>query len=300
LAGLQGTGKQKLFKALAGKCDDTGFSYYGGTRREAKTADAALQGLKLWLWEDQEMSSHVGRKGEEVKSFLSNAFDDVRLPYGRSNERIKRHWVPVGSTNDPEKLLEDASGSRRYNCVRIPYYRSRSEEDPIQPRLRDEWVGSVRDQLMAEARERYKGDERWWLERGVDPEYALRAKVNRDMFTRTTPMDDYAQKVFFFNSGSKKWSFTTARFLREFDPDLSVSQMTQRLEREAAKALRAAGFFQTRRTVNGRKERVWAKELDPGVTAVAQRTGFTEANRVHLRPTSDNFSSGNNEPGRNG
>lgn len=297
LAGLQGTGKQKLFKALAGKCDDTGFSYYGGTKREAKTADAALQGLKLWLWEDQEMSGHVGKKGEDVKAFLSNAEDDVRLPYGRSNERIQRHWVPVGSTNDAEKLLEDATGSRRYNCVRIPYYRSRSEEDPIQPRLRDDWVASVRDQLMAEARQRYHAGERWWLERGTDAEYELRAKVNRDMFTRTTPMDSYAQKVFFFNSGGKEVAFTTSRFLREFDPDLSVSQMTGKLEREAAKALKAAGFFQTRRLSNGRKERVWGKELDPGVTPAAERTGFVEANRVHLRPTSDNFADKSSDPG---
>ena len=295
LAGLQGIGKQKLFAALAGKCRTTGFEYYGGTKREAKTADAALQGLKLWLWEDQEMSSHVGKRGEDVKAFLSNKTDDARLPYGRSTERIKRHWVPVGSTNDPEKLLQDSSGSRRYNCVRVPFFAECDVADPRQPQLDVDWVAAHRDLLMAEAREAYRQGERWWLESGAggDPEFQLRHKVNKSMFTRVTPMGDYAMDVFKNNTGGADMGFNVSVFLSEYDPEMKNYAMNGKARHDAEAALKSAGFVHGRpRRKDGSNPRVWYKKVQPGATPMAESQGFRKANMNRPTPASERFASG--------
>lgn len=295
LAGLQGVGKQKLFAALAGKCRTTGFEYYGGTKREAKTADAALQGLKLWLWEDQEMSSHVGKRGEDVKAFLSNKTDDARLPYGRSTERIKRHWIPVGSTNDPEKLLQDPTGSRRYNCVRIPFFAECGVADPMQPQLDVEWVAAHRDLLLAEAREAYRQGERWWLESGEggDPEFQLRHKVNKSMFTRTTPMGDFASDVYTYNSGGADVGFKVEVFLSEYDPDMKNYAMNGKPRHDAEAALKMAGFIPGRpRRKDGTNPRVWYKKVQPGATPIAESQGFRQANMRRPSASTERFSSG--------
>jgi hypothetical protein len=291
LAGLQGTGKQKLFQTLAGSCPKTDFSFYGGTKRAKKDADAALQGLKLWLWEDQEMSGHVGAKGEDVKAFLSNQVDDVRLPYGRSNERVKRHWVAVGSTNDPEKLLEDATGSRRYNCVRTPQYAHRPEHDPLQPTIDVAWVSSVRDQLLAEACHRYKAGEPWWFERN-DPHFSMRAKVNKSMFTRMTVIDEFAARLFEGNGGSEKAAFTMTEFLSQFDPDLTASKMGGRIDHAASKALKKAGFIKKKVRLSGKPANAFVKVLPTGTTPIHTRTGFADANREHGRSTMPKFDEG--------
>ena len=294
LAGIQGAGKQKFFANLAGRCTTTGYEYYGGTKREAKTADAALQGMKLWVWEDQEMSGHVGKRAEDVKAFMTNKTDDARLPYEKGVSRVDRHWVPVGSTNNPEKLLNDATGSRRYNCVRIPYFEDRSVGDASQPKLNYQWVADHRTLILAEAREAYRAGERWWLEgdadengQPIDPMFMLREKVNKEMFTRTTPIGEYAARVYEHNSGGGDAAFTLERFLSEYDPEMKKHAMNGKARHDAEEALGAANFKYGRsRCSDGSNPRRWYKPPTRGAVPLKVTVGFNEANRV--RPTSAN------------
>jgi predicted P-loop ATPase len=199
LAGLQGVGKGRMFKALAGESAD-GESYYSGTARHKDTAQAALQGLRTWVWEDQEMNNHKGAGSDKAKQWVTEAVDLCRLPYGKKVKDLKRHFVPCGSTNDPMKLLNDSSGSRRYNVVRIPSFPHQGEETEGQPEIDVDGVEAVRDQLLAEARDRFKKGERFHLTR-KDKNYQLRAKVNRTMFTVTSDLDDFVAGVYRRNSG---------------------------------------------------------------------------------------------------
>jgi predicted P-loop ATPase len=79
---------------------------------------------------------------------LDETFDHFRPPYGMVAEDFQRQCVFAGTTNE-EEYLKDNTGGRRFWPVRC----YKIDLDSI---IRD------RDQLFAEAVQRYKADETWW------------------------------------------------------------------------------------------------------------------------------------------
>ena len=257
LAGLLGVGKGRMFKALAGESAD-GESYYSGTARHKDTAQAALQGLRTWVWEDQEMNNHKGAGSDKAKQWVSEAVDLCRLPYGKKVQDLKRHFVPCGSTNDPMKLLSDPSGSRRYHVVRIPVYPHQPEDADCQPEINVEGVEAVRDQLLAEARDRFQKGERFHLKRG-DKNFRLRAKVNKTMFTATSDLDDFVAGIYRRNSGGLDAAVSIYEVYSAYaGEDAKRPDMLKgRAENALVDALRKADF-QKEHTRTGN---VWVKHL---------------------------------------
>ena len=272
LCGGQGVGKQRLWKALAGA------ENYVGTARPKSDADAALMGLKAWIMEDQEMGSHGGSKVEEVKAYMSRAVDHVRFPYGHRNEAVARHFVMTGSTNNGERLLKDASGSRRFNVARIPFYQNVKWYDPAQPTIDVDAVVADRDQILAEALHLYRSGERWWIDRDLDREaFELRGKVNESMFTETNEVDIFAQEVFAKNGGGNAAAFTSSAFYEAYDGDLKNSQaVTGRFQHIAREALVGAGFVYKSVKRGGIPKKMWVKVLPLGTTPLHTRTGLAE------------------------
>lgn len=120
-----------------------------------------LQNLRgKWIAEISELSSVRRSDNEATKRFLSCRSDTYRDSYGRRSKDHPRQGILAGSTNGGvnQAYLNDPTGGRRFWPV------------PCE-KADDAWIVAHREQLWAEARERYMAHEPWWL----SPELELSA-----------------------------------------------------------------------------------------------------------------------------
>lgn len=102
-----------------------------------------------WFLEVAEMFGVNDSNQERIKSFLTRQDDVHRLPYDRLTERLKRQSVFCGSSNKLAYLFGE-DGNRRFwpiKCEKIDI----------------EWLKQNKDQLFAEAKERFLGGEVLYL-----------------------------------------------------------------------------------------------------------------------------------------
>ena len=104
--GPQGTGKSTFFKKLGRSWFSDTFTTFQG-----KEAFEQIQGV--WLLEMGELSGLRKADIEAVKSFISKGEDMYRPAYGRTVEVYPRQCIFVGTTNEPDFLL-DPTGNRRF------------------------------------------------------------------------------------------------------------------------------------------------------------------------------------------
>jgi len=156
LQGAQGIKKSTLLAALV-----PDHAYFVDHLPPIGTKDAtiALQGPVIV--EIAELSAFKRSENEAMKAFLTTKYDSVRLPYDKLNTLLARRCILAGSTND-DAYLRDATGNRRYWPVNV------GQCDPLR-------LTSVRDQLWAELRDRYRAGEPCYL----DEESEALAKVEQ-------------------------------------------------------------------------------------------------------------------------
>jgi predicted P-loop ATPase len=118
---------------------------------ELGSKDAAMQLTGRWIIELSELESITRADVSRVKAFLSRSTDRFRPPYGHHIVSLPRQCGFIGTVNKNE-YLRDETGARRFWTVK-----SRTTIN-LAALARD------RDQLWAEARERYNKGEPWWLE----------------------------------------------------------------------------------------------------------------------------------------
>ena len=150
LEGEQGSMKSTAVAALAGEWFTDTPIFIG-----SKDAMQALHGK--WIVELAEMDAVIRAEPSGSKAFFTSSTDDFRPPYGRRTEHHPRQCVFMGTVN-LDAYLKDSTGNRRYWPVRC----GAIDMDGLK---RD------RDQLWAEAVERYRSGERWWAE--TDKEVAF-------------------------------------------------------------------------------------------------------------------------------
>lgn len=105
-----------------------------------------------WIVEFAELESWRKTDQRKLKAFITSNCDTFRPSYGKYTKDCLRQCVFAGTTNETH-YLEDATGGRRFWPVAC---------DDID-------VGALRadrDQLWAEAMQRFLGGERWWPEGG--------------------------------------------------------------------------------------------------------------------------------------
>lgn len=111
LVGKQGGGKSSLIRFLALHDD-----YFG----EIKTVEgdkATEQLAGKWILEIPELAAFTKAKEvEAVKAFITRQKDSYRKPYDRNVDDRPRRCVFVGSTNNPNFLV-DLTGNRRFYPV---------------------------------------------------------------------------------------------------------------------------------------------------------------------------------------
>lgn len=145
LGGPQGIGKSQACAVLGG-------AWFGDNlpsiREGSKEAGLYLQGH--WLVELAELAPSRKTEAEDLKSFLSRGFDEIRAPYARKADVVPRQCVFVGTTND-HAYLRDPTGNRRFWPV------------DLKEGIRLEALQRDRSQLFAEALDAFNAGEAWHL-----------------------------------------------------------------------------------------------------------------------------------------
>lgn len=143
LEGAQGLLKSTALKTLAEP-------WFTDEIADLGSKDAAMQTRGVWVIEIAELDSMNRPEIARVKAFMSRMADRFRPPYGKRLIESSRQCVFAGSVNQ-NAYLKDETGARRFwpvACTRIL----------IHDLARD------RDQLWAEAVERFKQGASWWLD----------------------------------------------------------------------------------------------------------------------------------------
>lgn len=117
----------------------------------SKDAQQFLEGT--WCVEIAELDAVNSRRAEleHVKAFLSRRVDSYRPPYGRRVQDFPRRVIFAGSTNDAH-YLKDTTGNRRWWPIAC--------DNPIDI----DKLAAGCDQMWAEAVQRFRAGEEWWLD----------------------------------------------------------------------------------------------------------------------------------------
>jgi putative DNA primase/helicase len=162
LQGEPGLRKSSVLRALATR--DEWFHDEVNTRD--KDGKIGLEGV--WIVEDAELAG-LGRADRTTNNaFITRRVEKYRSPYDRWDMRRARQCVFAATTNDKE-ILVDPVGARRFWFVLV---------------TRDDLRGLIaaRDQLWAEAFERFCSGEAWHIE-----DVALVAAATQEQEARRVP-----------------------------------------------------------------------------------------------------------------
>lgn len=154
LEGEQGALKSTALSILAnvGVADDEE-SYFCDTLTFAdiRDKDSVLKVQGKLIVEFAELASLGSREIEEVKSWMSTQYDEIRRPYARETEKFPRQFILAATTNE-SLWLRDQTGNRRFWPVKV------GKIDITRLRL-------DREQLWAEAIHMYKNKAPWWIDK---------------------------------------------------------------------------------------------------------------------------------------
>ena len=138
----QGIGKSTMWAILGGAW----FSDSLGDLRNLK--DDTLKLHTAWIHEWGEIDAVVGkRESETLKKFISATKDDVRKPYGRGVESLRRSSGIVGTTNRDD-FIKDPTGNRRFPVISVS-------------QVNTDWVKANRDAIWGSALAAYKAKAPW-------------------------------------------------------------------------------------------------------------------------------------------
>ncbi|MDK3021721.1 VapE family protein [Cupriavidus taiwanensis] len=139
--GAQGAGKSRLLSILGGK-------YYAELTESLDTKDFFVVIQGKWLVEIAELDAFRRADVTRIKQVLSAQQDRCRLPYAKRAVDLPRRVVFAGTTNEQE-YLRDPTGARRFWPLTVA-------------RIDHDWLQRNREQLFAEAVERFQDGASWW------------------------------------------------------------------------------------------------------------------------------------------
>lgn len=114
LVGPQGCGKSTIFAKLFGV-------WFNDTLTLADMRDkSALEKLSgAWCLEIAELAGMAKADLEVVKAFITRQIDKCRFAYARAVTTLPRQCIIIGTSNQEDGFLRDATGNRRFCCVRV-------------------------------------------------------------------------------------------------------------------------------------------------------------------------------------
>ena len=209
LEGEQGIGKSQALEILAGP------GGYVASHSPMHDKDFLLNAHMGWLVDVVELGAMKYADMNVVKGLITTREDVYRSPYARVSCTRQRSFVMVGSTNT-DNYLKDDTGGRRFwpiACGRIN----------IDGLIQD------RDQLLAEAINRYETGEQWWEDTTKGQTSILKdAQAARQM---TDPLVDILAAVLngtstnpaartIIHNGNPAYFYATSELMVEIGMDL--------------------------------------------------------------------------------
>jgi predicted P-loop ATPase len=146
LEGPQGIEKSRACSILAG-------DYFSDDLPDIHNKDSKQHLRGKWLIEVSELATFKRAESEALKAYLSRQVERYRAPYGHEPIEEPRQCVFIGSVNPKGGYLKDETGARRFWPIKVT-------------RVDTAKLAEWRDQLFAEAVERFNFGEQWW----PDPE----------------------------------------------------------------------------------------------------------------------------------
>lgn len=166
LSGPEGIGKSTLFGVMGG-------DWFSDSLVTMEGKQGMEQARGCWIIELPELGSIKRSDVEQVKAYISKQQDKYRPAYGVVEEKYPRQCVFCGTTNE-RYFLKGDTGNRRFWVIDVnPDLRKVS--DPREAIIQD------RDQLWAEAVERWKNGEQLFLPQDLEMQARQRqAEYNDD------------------------------------------------------------------------------------------------------------------------
>lgn len=157
--GAEGLGKSTLFNTMGGDWFSDSL-----TSTEGK---GGMESLRCgWIIELAELSSIKRSDVEQVKNYISRRDDIYRAAYGTVVERHPRQCIFCGTTNE-DYFLKGDTGNRRFWVI--------STDESLRKYDNNDLVEN-RDQIWAEAVQRYKEGEKLYLPKDLEQEARQRQK----------------------------------------------------------------------------------------------------------------------------
>ena len=151
IQGGQSIGKSTAFLTIAGEGNHVEF-----TDLKVKELQQDIQGKMIAEFAEAAIFSKHDQ--ESIKSIVSRQTDTFRIPYERNARDFPRRCVFAVTANN-DNLLKDQTGERRWWPVILP---DDMKVYPPKRRADISWLEDNRDQLFAEAAQRYRGGENYW------------------------------------------------------------------------------------------------------------------------------------------
>lgn len=227
LEGPQGIRKSTALRVLAG-------DWYLPELPDVHTKDAAHSLHGRWICECGELEALRRSEVTAVKDFITRTIDIYRPAYGRNIVRRPRSVVFAGTTNNYQ-ALSDPTGARRFWPIRC---------GQIDIKL----LRSARDQLWAEARERFEAGEQY------HPTEAMVAAITDEQEARY--QDDSWEGTVLTWADQRLLTFTVADILGG-PLEIPKERWSKSSEVRVGGILNRAGFQSRRSVVSGRKVRVY-------------------------------------------
>lgn len=146
LEGKQGSGKSSVVAALGGH-------WYGDITLDPHNKDTVAAMRGKWICEASEMEFTTRAEAQALKAFLTRQIDHVRAAYARHVRAYPRQAIFIGTMNLEAEpgYLKDSTGNRRFWPV-------------LTANINIPGLKAVRDDLFAEATERYLSGESLFIE----------------------------------------------------------------------------------------------------------------------------------------
>lgn len=262
LAGAQGGGKSTWVHAIAGPALD---DYVTDTQLAIDSTDAYIAIRHAWLVELAELGPLRSRDQAAYRAFLSASVDRYRSPYGRVIEDHPRHCAFVATTNERDAVFREVER-------RILYIRTDSREGDM---MDLDLVRTIRDDLIGCAAAEVAAGRPLYLD--TSTREAQVEMQERDCTAVQTIEERLTELIEEGYRGQRipPTQWPSASTLRgEFRAGVSLSRIAELLDiaprdieglaaqRSLTAAVRACGFTQARRHIDGRRNasRVWVRE----------------------------------------